>query len=530
MPEAPTVIQKTQVDINLSGGIKQGGPEETTDWSSSLTEADNVLVDGNSLISRPGTVGVGTLSTSPGVGGAKLGTLDGKLAVVNGSGALYKLNEAATPILNQNTGNQLGFMPAVSVETTAAGAFNSVAQTYAVVNFTKFKAILGNGGFSPSSVARGIITIIDAANGNIVKRYVGDGICNMVGVDDRYIHAYRYNPSGGALQVAIIDCNTVASMTTDSASLLFLWASTVTGSLTSSDKLAGVVAVTNGSIFVTNGTATSYLRKVSNTNTLTSSTTFTDMDGGATGIDVDSSGNIYIVGYATNFTPASLSLTGWWRDFAAATPWVGTASAGSSGSNNLTEATNRPSAGATLNGQATADFDGTNDQFVGAALSTFYTTTAYSGWALVYIDAINTAGTADPGNSNDCIVCSAGTGAHLVRLSSTGPIVTHYLLNNLGGNATVSATITTGAWNLIQWKYDGTNIKIKVNSAAWVSAAVGGASAFSLAANLGVGKNPNGDNWYDGKMAEMGLADSVISDGNFDSIRQYCNTRYGLSL
>lgn len=233
-----------------------------------------------------------------------------------------------------------------------------------------------------------------------------------------------------------------------------------------------------------------------------------------------------------SFDPGSLNLTGWWKNYTGASPWVGTASAGTSGSNNLTEATNPPTNGTPIvAGIGTAKFNGTNQQFNGAALSTFYTASAYSGFALVNTDNITVANLADPGNSNQAIVCSFGTGAHAVRLSSTGPAVTHFLLNNLAGNASAQTPISILNYRLVQWRYNGTNIMVKVDSGAWVSNVAGGASAFSLAANLGVAQNVAANAWFSGSMSELGLSPVVLSDADFDNIRtNYINKLYRLAL
>lgn len=222
------------------------------------------------------------------------------------------------------------------------------------------------------------------------------------------------------------------------------------------------------------------------------------------------------------FDPATLALEGWWRGSYAASPWVGVASTGGSGSQNLTEATNPPAAGSAVNLFTPADFDGTNDELSGAACSTFITTTNFSGWALVNIDAINTN---DTGNLmlNDCIFGTTGTAEWGVYLRSTGPVV---------GVATAATTnfaetgISTGAWALVQFKGNGTNNFIRVNSGSWVSGP--GSTIGSLAAALNVGDLAGG--FVDGRMLDLGLSKSFLSDLTFDSIKSYINTRYGLSL
>lgn len=93
------------------------------------------------------------------------------------------------------------------------------------------------------------------------------------------------------------------------------------------------------------------------------------------------------------------------------------------------------------------------------------------------------------------------------------------------------ASISTGVWTLVQWKYDGTNIKIRVNSDSWVTGdAAGNIHATGLTQAVAVGKNYDGSAFADLEILDLGLTDSVLSDTAFDIIKSYINFRYGLSL
>ncbi len=226
---------------------------------------------------------------------------------------------------------------------------------------------------------------------------------------------------------------------------------------------------------------------------------------------------------AAAFSPATLSLTGWWRASYSGSPWTPTASAGSSGSNgNLSEATNPPSTGSAVNGLTPADFDGTNDLLEGAnSLDTFINVNAHSGWALLNIDAISTDN-ADPAE-NPAIATGVSAAHFVVSLRSSGLAVLHHF-----GSTAITAAFSTGAWQLVQWKYDGTNYKIRVNSGAWSSGAA--SDLASVAANLRVGQNYDGSKRLDGRMLELALTDTTLSDANFDNVKSYVNSRYALSL
>lgn len=93
--------------------------------------------------------------------------------------------------------------------------------------------------------------------------------------------------------------------------------------------------------------------------------------------------------------------------------------------------------------------------------------------------------------------------------------------------ATVEQAVGAGTWRLVQWKANGTNLFIRENSAAFTSAA--GGTNTSLAASLNVGRSPN-SNYFDGRLAELGMAQGFFSDAQMDQVKSYVNVRYGLTL
>ncbi len=101
------------------------------------------------------------------------------------------------------------------------------------------------------------------------------------------------------------------------------------------------------------------------------------------------------------------------------------------------------------------------------------------------------------------------------------------VLHHFGATA-ITAAFSTGAWQLVQFKYDGTDYKIRVNGGSWSSGAA--ANIGSLTATIRVGNNYNATKFLDGRILEIGLIDSTLSDGTFDSIKSYVNSRYALSL
>lgn len=226
--------------------------------------------------------------------------------------------------------------------------------------------------------------------------------------------------------------------------------------------------------------------------------------------------------------PTTLSLEGFWRDYGGASPWTGTASAGGSGSRSLTEATNPPSAGTALNGHGVADFDGTNDTFAGTNASTFFTSTAGSAWALVFVDAINTNAADSGAGNNDAIWADTGSivGMHL---KSTTPRAQSYFDDSAAAVHTASDAISTGAWVFIQQRWGASNVEIRINGGAWVVVSAGTGTLHASWGTIRVGRNFASD-FFDGKMAELAFTNTRLSDATFDGVLASTRTRYALSL
>jgi len=235
---------------------------------------------------------------------------------------------------------------------------------------------------------------------------------------------------------------------------------------------------------------------------------------------------------AATFDPATLSLAGWWRANSttgyqnSTGTFDGVASAGSSGSRDLTQATggNRPADGTAINGHTPPDFDATDDYVEGTTVGTFISTTAYRYWALVYIDAIST-NSANP-YDNDAIWYESGQNFGLHVRDNAGT-KTAYAYHWDGAAKAASATISTGAWTLIQARYDGTDIRLKVDNGTVQTAAASTATG-TTTTNLRLGAPAT--LVLDGRIADVGFLTTAGSDADFDDIRTYVNARYGLSL
>lgn len=216
-------------------------------------------------------------------------------------------------------------------------------------------------------------------------------------------------------------------------------------------------------------------------------------------------------GSAPAFDPATLSLSGYWEAPYTGSPWVGLTSAGTSLGKDLAEGTNPPTA---VDGEA--DFDGTNDQLVGAAMSNFITDAAYSGWALVNVDAIATDSTPVPFD-NDAIV-SDSSSRWFVYLRSSGLVGLQHQQSTTADRIIVTTTFSTGAKKLVQWRYDGVNIQIRVNDGAWQSTAAASLLTDGMAGAFNVGRNYNAGRLLNGKMHALATSKVCLTDEQFDNV------------
>lgn len=226
------------------------------------------------------------------------------------------------------------------------------------------------------------------------------------------------------------------------------------------------------------------------------------------------------------FDPATLPLTGWWRAGYAGPPWVGNVSAGSSGSRDLVAGSDPALAiGAALNGYDTAE--GANDSYLvnATAISSLLSATKWSAVALIRPTAITYAGSTALYNGDGIIFDSLGF-CGIALGKGAGNRVYAYQWD--GAECLASTNITLDAWNLVQARYDGEVLSIRVNSSAiWGAGSAGNTQ--TTTGTLRIGAAPSGQ-WFTGRIAEVMLAAADFDDETFDNIKSYVNARYDLSL
>lgn len=233
-------------------------------------------------------------------------------------------------------------------------------------------------------------------------------------------------------------------------------------------------------------------------------------------------------GGAAAYDPASESLAGWWRASYSGSPWAGTASAGSSGSYNLTEATNPPQTGTAVNGYTPAKWDRDVANHVlsnaTAVKNNFMTTTAFTAIALVNPAGLG-ADDASPFAEQAVVLDTEGYWS--LNLTTSGTRVYSY---GSAAHASPYTAVSTSAWSMIVGKLDGGFLYSKVNSGSWSAGTAAAASTITGTATLAAGRNYANNQFLKSSVLEIMLATSALSDGTLDNIRGYFNTRYSLAL
>jgi hypothetical protein len=300
------------------------------------------------------------------------------------------------------------------------------------------------------------------------------------------------------------------------------------------DKLIGAVAISGASVALfaeEDNTSPHNIVKTTNGGTQTSAvvTGFETVSG----LDTDGT-NFYIVGVDDGsgdeaFTPASLALTGWFRATGDATynPWEGVDSAGTSGSNDMSEATNPPAPSGSLAGYPIANFDGTNDRLAGGTLADYFDQNGYSGAVLFYADTAAADNATNPYSNPNLFGDMSASGYTGLGFSDAG--VVFYLYDGTS-NKRCAVACATGGWHLAMFGYDSAanEMALAVDSGAPTTTAVTVDPAFTTQ-SCGMGDGILSAA-FDGRIAEVIVADFPLTLTDFANIKDYINSRYSLAL
>ncbi len=255
------------------------------------------------------------------------------------------------------------------------------------------------------------------------------------------------------------------------------------------------------------------------------------------------------------WTPANLSLTGFWDASYGGAPWAGTASLGSSGTKSLiTTDTNiprthtAPAVGSAVNGFTPASFDGhlfgdttpveTMQLDTPDAFGNYANGTAFSCWALVY-PTLRGAPNAHTGGV--CLVVyndADGTAPFLFVVNAGGALAS---VQPAGGAVTSTSRAATPAdsWVLAAFDYDGAHLRIGLNEIPGTFAA-GTNVAYSTALNVAtVGQINVGmqrfvlhiqEQAFAGDMLQIGTANYRLTDNEWCKVLCAARSKFNLPL
>lgn len=307
----------------------------------------------------------------------------------------------------------------------------------------------------------------------------------------------------------------------------------------SSGATAGGTTVILPGTHLTGASAVSFGGTPATSFTVDSSTQITAVSpahaAGAVSISVTTPGGSATTSYTYTAAPAfareSLALSVFNKASFSASPWPGTASAGASNTRSLLEGINPPSVGASLGGLASANFDGTNDKLTldanydDIAVPNYPGPSAFSGWCLMAVDTTAPRSVGAP-YQNEAVISLDGSGAFILCVTDDGVSAACY--DNVSYKETTPIPLTPGTPALVQWLADGTDLKCRVNGGAWQSVATSGPIPAAYPVQVAV--NYAGTEFFDGRIWELGMSATVISDPDFDGVRADVSYDYGISV
>lgn len=236
------------------------------------------------------------------------------------------------------------------------------------------------------------------------------------------------------------------------------------------------------------------------------------------------------------FDLATLNLTAYLdgEDYDATTgTWPGRASAGTSGANDATEATDKPTAGATLNGIQTVDFDRAAGDMLSLSgtVATYYTAAEYSGAILAYADSFVSTST-NP-NLGDALI-SDSNGGFGIAGNATGPTICGLHDDTVNGQTFTELSTATGEWRLILWRHSTAGNRTELSTDGgdtWDDIApLTSADLQTLAGTLCLGTNYDGTLNWDGRIATVLLAPEHWDDTTIANIISALEWRWGVTL
>ncbi len=229
--------------------------------------------------------------------------------------------------------------------------------------------------------------------------------------------------------------------------------------------------------------------------------------------------------------PATLTLTGYWRNpggtlgSAITDPWPGTASAGSSSGRPLTIGA-LPNVGASFGTHPSADFNGSGHYLVlgsSLKLSDLLSRPAY--FAQVIFEA-DTAAAPAANPYDDELLLGENGGNFYIGFSTSGVRAGHY--DDVSFKVTPAVACSTGAKHCAQVWYDGTNVSCRVDGGAPQTVAAGQVTTAITTLIPRVGASFNAGAFFDGRIAQILTAQSVLTSTQRDQLYAAAQADYAV--
>jgi hypothetical protein len=228
---------------------------------------------------------------------------------------------------------------------------------------------------------------------------------------------------------------------------------------------------------------------------------------------------LYLNAQANYGGPALLAPTVYLKDYAAVSPWAGTASIGTSGTR--TAAVSSGSAGAAFGIHTSLHLSGTGGFITqnSTLLSAIISASAFSMQFIAKMSAAVASGTL----ANEASLFTDRGGGNVNVTYSTSGV----RAGIAGGGTTSYVTLATGVAACIQVVYNGVTLKIRVNGGTWSS--VASTNVPVLTGNINVcGLSAAGAAWLTGDLAQVAIFNTTLSDATMDALYSDAHDNYGV--
>lgn len=182
-------------------------------------------------------------------------------------------------------------------------------------------------------------------------------------------------------------------------------------------------------------------------------------------------------------------------------------------------------ASALVNGAAAPLFAASSSDVMASVttLSAVATASAYHGFAVVNPTTIVTTTDPDP-STNPQIICDGLLGGFWgLMVCSSGIAAWH---NSGTPVATPFTIVTPNVRYLVEWSYDGTTLRCRVNTRTTQSISAGNIA--NLTHTLAMGHCWSGSGFFTGRIGAVLVCNQVLSNADAQAVRGYLSSKYGV--